>query len=56
MDKETELYIKGMNDMFEWVKSIPLGGSARSMLDLHLIPIEYWMEKVKDEKAKKLIY
>ena len=54
MKKEQKSYIKGMSDMLEWIKSLPLQGSSGRMLELHLFPIEDWMEKVKDEKAKKI--
>ena len=54
MNKEEKLYIKGMNDMLEWVKSLPIEGSAGRMLGLHLSPIEDWMEKVKNVDKKEI--
>ena len=59
MNKEQKSYIKGMSDMLEWIKSLPLKGNAGRMLELHLFPIEDWMEKAKIEmkiKKKQLIY
>jgi CRISPR/Cas system-associated endonuclease Cas3-HD len=45
-------YILGMSDMLIWIKSLPIGGSAGRMLDLHLYPIHQWMEKVKKTRNK----
>jgi len=45
--KDEKKYLKGLKDMFDWINSLPISGSSRRDLDLHLTPIKWWLDKIK---------
>jgi len=47
MKEENKMYIEGLKDMFDWIDHLPISGSSRRDLDLHLTPIKWWLDKIK---------
>ena len=40
-------FIAGADAMLEWIQALPITGSARRMLDLHLYPLMESWEQIK---------
>ena len=42
---EREAYLEGMNDMLDWILSLPINGGAGRIFNVQVYPIIDWMEK-----------